>query len=303
MVNPVEIRDLDYFVAIARGGSLARAADDLDMSSAALSKSLRRLETAVAAKLMERGRRGLVPTPSGKLLLDRAERLRLTIADLKREAAELASGRAGRIRVGTSPVESERVAIACTTLLAGAPELQIEVVVSTSNDQLIPRLSAGELDLVVSQVSVKYAGVVHETLCSDTFVVCASPAHPLARRRRVSLEDLAAERWALDGAGHRPRQFLEQAFLKRGLTPLRVVLESSSLTARLAAVNHSRCLGYHSRRLLQEAAAGRLCAVELAADEAAWPVSVDVMYRRDGYLPRAAQRLLDTLRRSIHWSD
>lgn len=299
----MEIRDLDYFVAIARGGSLARAADALDMSSAALSKSLRRLETAVDAKLMERGRRGLVPTPSGKLLLDRAERLRLTIADLKREAAELASGRAGRIRIGASAVESERVAIACTGLLADAPELQIEVVVSTSNDQLLPRLGAGELDLVVSQVSVKYAGVVHETLCSDSFVVCASPAHPLARRRRVTLEDLAAERWALDGAGHRPRQFLEQAFLKRGLPPPKVVLESSSLAARLAAVTRSRCLGYHSRRLLRESATGRFRAVELAANDAAWPVSVDVMYRRDGYLPRAAQRLLEALRSSIRWSD
>lgn len=299
----MEIRDLDYFAAIARRGSLARAAEELNLSPAALSKSLRRLETAIEAKLMERAPKGLALTSSGKLLLDRAERLRLAVEDVKSEAAEMGAGRAGRLRVGVSAVDSERMAIACMALLADAPELAFEVIVTTSDDLMVPRLRSGELDLVLSLTSVQYAGLVHETLFSDTFAVCASPTHRLARRRRLTVADVAEERWALDGSGQRPRQLLEQAFLRSGFPPPKVALESASLQVRHAAVTHSQCLGYHSQRFLRQAATRGFRTVELAVETLTLPVSLDVMIRKDGYLPRSAQRLLHLLRSSICWAD
>ncbi|MGH8632589.1 MAG: LysR family transcriptional regulator [Burkholderiales bacterium] len=298
----MELRDLDYFAAIARRGSLARAAEELNLSPAALSKSLRRLETAIDAKLMERAPRGLALTSSGKLLLDRAERLRLNVEDVKREAAEMGAGRAGRLRVGVSQVDGERMAIACMTLQAEAPGLEFEVIVST-NDLMVPRVRSGELDLIVSMFFAPFAGVVHETLFRDTFVVYASPTHRLARRRRLTVADVVEERWVLGGREFRPRQVVDEAFLKNGFPPSKVALESASQQVRLAAVAHSQYLGFTSRRFLRQTATSGFRTVELSVEALTMPVSLDVLYRKDGYLSRAAQRLLRSLRSSIRWTD
>lgn len=297
----MELRDLEYFAAIARHGSLARASEDLGLSPAALSKSVRRLEAAIDAKLMERAPKGMALTGSGKLLLARADKLRLTMEDVKREAAEMGAGRAGKVCIGVNQIDCERIAVACTALLADAPELAFEVTVST-NDVMVPLLRKGELDLVVSLAATAYDDTVREILFDDKMVVCASPSHPYARRRRLTIADVAKQRWVLTTPDASSRQALERTFRERGFPPLKIAVESGSLQVRLAALANSETLGFHSRRLLSQTAASRLSTVELPVEDLVWPFSVGVIYRKDGYLSRAAQRLIELLRSSISWT-
>ena len=301
----MELRDLEYFVAIAHHGSLARASAALDLSPAALSKSLHRLEGAIDARLMERTTKGVTLTGSGQLLLSRAGVLRLALNDVKREAAEMAAGRAGLIHVGVNQIDCERVAVACAGLLDGAPQLAFEVLVAT-NDTMVPKLLRGELDIVVSispaePMTDPHAGASREILFTDKMVVCASPNHPLTRRRRVSAADAARYRWVLNAAEVRSRGALEAAFSRCKLPPPDIALESSSLQVRLASLANSHALGFQSRRLIRQTAATPYRSVELPIDELAWPISVGVMCRKNGYLPRAARQLIQVLRTSVRW--
>src|SRR5688572_24164958 len=99
----MELRDIEYFAVVAEHGNLGRAAEALGLSHPALSKSLRRLESAVEAKLVTRTPKGVEVTAEGAALLARARGLRLALQDLSREIRDIGSGRGGHVRVGVAP--------------------------------------------------------------------------------------------------------------------------------------------------------------------------------------------------------
>ena len=141
----MELRDIEYFAAVAEHGNLRRAAETLGLSQPALSKSLRRLESSMAAKLVRRIPRGVELTPVGAALHAQVRRIRLTLGDVRREAADLSEGRAGDLRIGTSPLHAEVLPAAFAALLKNAPRVRLAVTVS-DNDLMVPALRNGELD-------------------------------------------------------------------------------------------------------------------------------------------------------------
>src|SRR5215468_4510488 len=96
----MELRDIEYFTILAEHGHLGRAANALGISQPALSKSLRRLETALEVKLMKRTAKGVELTPEGVALELRARELRLSLQSVAREVKEVGEGRVGQLRLG-----------------------------------------------------------------------------------------------------------------------------------------------------------------------------------------------------------
>lgn len=293
----MELRDIEYFGVVAEYGSVRRAADWLGLSPPALSKSLRRLEKSMKAKLVERTPTGIALTPVGAALLTQAQRLRLTVDDILREATDLSQGRAGHLRVGTGPAFSEELPSAYLSLLKAASGLTVEIAV-TDNDVMVPALRRGELDLVFNYIpALPYEGVVQEHLYDDDFVVCASADHRLARLDEVPLGALAKEKWAL-ASPNNCVQWLRRAFQDRGLPAPQIVVQTRSLRLRLHTWSASEYLGFMSRRVLAQAAP-RFRVKELAVKDLVWCRPVGVMYRKDAYLTPAAHRLIAIIRASL----
>src|SRR2546421_5550633 len=129
----LELRDIEYFGVVAQHGNMRRAAEALGLTPPALSKSLRRLETSMEAKLVERTGRGVRLTPFGAALAAQSVRLRLTLADITREASDLNKGRAGHLRIGAGPTDCELLPAACMRLMKEAPKVTLDITV-TDND-------------------------------------------------------------------------------------------------------------------------------------------------------------------------
>src|SRR5262245_31977181 len=104
----MELRDLEYFVAVAEHGHLGRAAEFLRLSQPALSKGLGRLEGAMQVKLFRRNARGMELTAEGSLLLLRARELRQSVRNVAREVSDVSRGHAGHIRAGVSPAVDDQ---------------------------------------------------------------------------------------------------------------------------------------------------------------------------------------------------
>src|SRR3954463_5506520 len=119
----MELRDIEYFAVIAEQGNVRRASELLDLSPPALSKSLRRLEDSLQAKLVKRTPKGVELTPVGSALAAQVQRIRLTLADVAREAADLSQGRAGHLRIGVGPGLADRLPPAYAKVVAEAPRL------------------------------------------------------------------------------------------------------------------------------------------------------------------------------------
>src|SRR5882672_2516976 len=124
----MELRDIEYFAVVAEHGHLGRAAESLELSQPALSKSLRRLEQAMGAKLVKRTAKGVELTAAGTALLSHVRRLRLALGDVAHEVADIGQGRAGQLRVGANQFALDYLLPAvCGALLKDAPKLTLKV--------------------------------------------------------------------------------------------------------------------------------------------------------------------------------
>lgn len=295
----MELRDLEYFAVVAEHGHLGRAGEALGLSTAALSKSLRRIEDSMGAKVVRRTPKGVELTTVGVALFRHAKRLRLSFDDVAREAADLRDGRAGELRVGASPGLAEYLMPAASSVLfKAAPKTTLTVTVAT-NTVTLPALSSGELDMIVGfNPRGMGEGMVHEHLYDDDVIVFASIDHPLARKKRVRLAEVAHERWALASLDALPSRWLREAFEERGLPSPEVALYSNSMWVRLLAVESSDLLGVSAKRVFEHVKA-RARLVELPVAELTGVWHVGVKYRKDGYFSPAARRFIEILRATV----
>ena len=292
-------RDIEYFAVVAQHGHLGRAAEALGLGQPALSMSLRRLEKSAQAKLVKRTPKGVELTAVGAALLSHVSKLRLARDDLAREVADLAQGRAGHLRIGASPSNADVcLPEACSTLLMEAPKVTLNVCV-LDNDALLPALRKGELDIALTHTrQLAQPDLTLERFREDEFIVYCASSHRLARRKSVTLDDLAQERWsaATSATGaFGPLLLLRQAFEERGLPAPRITLVSDLVMFRLRAVAGSDLLGVAVKGNVH-AAANRLGLKILPVRGLNWVRPVAVAYRKDAYLSPAARRFIEILK-------
>ena len=291
----MELRDIEYFAAVAEHGNITRASEALDLTPTALSKSLRRLEESLGARVVKRTPKGVELTTVGAALLAQVQRVRMTLGDIAREAADLGSGRKGHLRIGTGPTLCEELPRVYAAVATEAPDVTFEIDV-TDNDELIPLLRKGTLDLVFNDFHEPYDSMIMEPLFRDEYVICASAKHPLAQKERVSVEDLSRERWTLSASNLAPQRLLLRTFLEHGLPPPRVALRTRSLSTRLRALGTSDLLGWACRRNIRDISP-QFRVVELPVKELRLRRNIGVLYRKGGYLSPVARRFIEILKR------
>jgi DNA-binding transcriptional LysR family regulator len=291
----MEPRDLQYFAVVAEHGNLRRAAEALDMSQPALSKSLRRLEKWAQMKVVKRTPKGVELTTVGAALLTHARRLHLSLDDIKHEVADLRSGEAGHLRTGADVFAADHLMPkACAAFLKDAPKATLKITIGAI-DMLLPALRKGDLDLIVTTIPGLSNEDIVQELFQQEFAVYASTDHRLAKYKQVTIDDLAHERWAIPAEDALSWQRIVQAYAEHGVPPPRIGLDTPSILVKLRAVASSDLLGFTGKRVLRQAAP-QLRLIDLRVKELAWSVQVGFRYRKDAYLSPAAYRFIEILK-------
>ena len=222
------------FLAVARAGNLSTAARELAVSQPALTKSVRKLEQHFGVALFERRARGMTLTPTGAALLTHARlsEAQCRFADAEIEA--LANGAAGTIRIGAGPYWGPTlVPIAVARLQSRFPRLRVDLEVGV-NTITLPKLFAGDLDLVMSALpdpTALPAGIAMEDFGEFHLRVVAGDQHPLHRKRRVTAADLARYAWVLYQHDADTLGKLTHVMQSAGAAPPSVVVVTTSLHA------------------------------------------------------------------------
>ena len=219
----MEMRQLQYFVSIARSGGLRQAAEELDMSPGTLSEQLKYLELELDVRLFDRSHRHLVLSEAGRALLQRTERALLELKTAREEMREFAHLERGELLVGAlpglGPFWLSRFLIA---FLKEHPRVGLRLIERNST-VLLKMLDSGEIHigcvLLPMDDSMTPAGISVRHLTIGTLAVVASPRHPLARQRSVSLEQLVGERLILTSPEETPRLIVDDAFRAIGTVP------------------------------------------------------------------------------------
>lgn len=186
----MELRHLRNFLAVAREGTVTRAAERLFLSQPALSKQLRELEETLGCRLFERGARHLTLTPEGHLLCARAEEI-LALAD--RARAELAAGEAvaGTLAIGAGETPAMRhVARAAKALHAQHPAVRLALH-SGNAQEVADRLERGSVDFGLLIAPFDLARYDFLRLPEpDRWGLLLRKDHPLAAKPAIAPGDL-----------------------------------------------------------------------------------------------------------------
>jgi DNA-binding transcriptional LysR family regulator len=292
-----QLRDVEYFAAIAKHGQVQRAAEALGLSQPALSKSLRRLEQAMNARLLKRTPKGVELTSAGTALLARVKQLRLSLDDVTREITDLSEGRAGHLRIGVAAQLSYFVPMACAELLREAPRLTLTLR-NEDNPTLLADLRSGTLDIAVTSRLARLDEGLTETGLheEEAATIYAAANHRLAKRRQVTLADLAQERWVLPSLEQGTSRLLTQAFTNLGLSPPALAVACNHLLSRFRLVAASDLITFGSRSVAQHLARD-LAIVALRIKVLSGTRRTCVTYRKDAYLPPAAFRFIEILQK------
>ena len=238
MRSRLKIRQLAFLVRLDEERNLARAAAATELGQPAASKLLRQLESAWGVKLFERHARGMEPTCYGEILVRHARMAVSALGLAREEIAALKSGLSATVAIGTIMEPGTNLVPAVVARLNQSyPGLLVTIEVDPSR-QLVERLLAGHLDIVVGRVVDSCADELHyEPLAPDEpHVIIASAKHPLAGRKDLQLANLLQQPWIIPPTGSL-KDKLFSLFRQEGLRPPTNIVQVLSVPV-VAALLH-----------------------------------------------------------------
>jgi LysR family cyn operon transcriptional activator len=194
MQEPLEIRHLRYFLAVAEAGSFSRAADRLGISQPSVSQQMRDLETALRVPLFQRRGKRILLTPGGLIFQEHARsvlrQLENFMQELNREPGQLR----GALHLGVVPVLNVPLVPHLLGLFtADHPAISI-IVEEISSTEIETALEEGKMDVGLGFLTRHSPNLRYERLCTDEFALIVSESHPWAKRRMVPLSELHQQR-------------------------------------------------------------------------------------------------------------
>jgi LysR family hydrogen peroxide-inducible transcriptional activator len=193
----MELHQLRYFVAVAQTGNFSRGALRCHVSQPSLSQQILKLEHRLGQPLFHRLGRRVVLTDAGRLLLERATAVLATVDEAERCLRAGEESQHGRLAVGAIPtIAPYLLPRTLQSFVAQCPQVELLVREDVTH-QLVQAVVEGELDLAVVALPVADERLQAEPLLSESLLLALTPGHPLTRRRRISIGDLAGERFIL----------------------------------------------------------------------------------------------------------
>lgn len=197
----MELNQLEYFLETARRQHITQAAEVLNITQPALSKTIARLEEDLGVKLFDREGKSIRLNEYGRLALQYTEKILYTIGDMRAELEEMSQGRAGSLRIGSSfPAgEPNWLLEQVRSFALSRPDIGFHLQ-QYSAAQLLTALENREVDLVISSTPMRDLGIRWVELFVEPMGVILSAHHSLASREELSLVDLRQERFYCNNA-------------------------------------------------------------------------------------------------------
>lgn len=234
----MELRQIEYFVAVAEERHFTRAAQRMHVAQSGLSASVRSLERELGAALFVRSTRRVELTEAGRALLTEARNTLHTVAAARDAVAAVQGLLRGSLSIGTMQcLGGLDLAAALARFRSLHPGVEIQLR-QGSSPELIDRVRTGEADLAF--VSVPCDGTETVELVpidEQPLIVACHPDHPLLEGPSVDLGDLARETFVDFAPGWVTRDLTDHALRAQQLTR-RVALEVNDVHSLLDLVAH-----------------------------------------------------------------
>ncbi|HEX8284226.1 MAG TPA: LysR substrate-binding domain-containing protein [Pyrinomonadaceae bacterium] len=290
----MEMSQLEFFLQVIAEGSFSKAADAVGRTQPAVSIAIRRLEEEVGAPLFDRSQKTPTLTEAGAVIQDYARRI-LTLRDQARgTVSELRALRRGLVRVGAN--ESTSLYLLPQVILAFRerhPEVKVEIYRHVS-DRLPREVLQGNVDFAVLAFEPEDRDLESFCVLRDELALILNPAHPLASRAEVSIEELGGEPFLAHNVRTGSRNKVVEAFAEHH-TPLNITLELATVETIKRFVQLNVGLAFVPRMCVrEELERGALASVPVR--ELSYARTLWVTHRRNATHSHAAAAFLSVLR-------
>jgi DNA-binding transcriptional LysR family regulator len=279
-------------IAVGESENFTLAARRLGLAQPTVHRAVSQVESNSGRRLFERTSFGMLPTRLCQSLIQGA---RLAIYEIDQADAELAEfngGEAGQMVIGAMPLaRSTLLPRALSRFRQQRPTYPVRIL-DGPYDELLGGLRRGSVDFLIGALRdpAPIEDIIQKPLFDDRLALIAGPAHPLAGRKDVSVEDLLAYPWVVPRSGTPTRDQFETLFLSRGKNAPSRVIESGSLLLMRELMEDCQHLGCISRHQSErDCDHGLLVNLNFPTDHLHRPIGITI---RDHWLPTNAQNLM-----------
>ncbi|HDU4468868.1 TPA: LysR family transcriptional regulator [Klebsiella pneumoniae subsp. pneumoniae] len=295
----IRLRHLHTFVAVAQQGTLGRAAETLNLSQPALSKTLNELEQLTGTQLFERGRLGAQLTLVGEQFLTHA----VKVLDALNSAGQALNRKEGLnndiVRIGALPTAALGI---LPTVIGQFHKQQKDItlqVATMNNTMLLAGLKSGEIDIGIGRMSDPelMSGLHYELLFLESLKLVVRPGHPLLQET-VTLSRVMEWPVVVSPKGTVPRQNAEALLQSQGCKmPAGCIETLSASLSRQLTVDFDYVWFVPSGAVKDDLRRGVLTALPIATQGAGEPIGI--LTRVDATLTPGTQTLLSAIRKSM----
>lgn len=224
----IKLRDVDYFLAWARHGGLAPAAETLNVGAATVVKAIQRLEESFDIELLQPESREARLTPWALNFAEAVQGLSARYADALRVISEMKGQRTSVFRIGfPDPGRARPMAGPLSMLLQASPGLRLKIRMGQPDRLMAQAVRDGDLDIAMMPVyEAVPEGCDSVEVGRDPLLPVVRAGHPLAQKASLLLADLVPYAWSL-AAAHAPiTLWLNEAYARSGLAAPEIAVEN-----------------------------------------------------------------------------
>lgn len=289
----MDLAELQVFVAVANERSFSRAAARLHRTQPAVSQAVRRLEAELDERLFDRSSQGGRLTEAGEILLDYAQRLTRLKDEAEGAVRELQDLRRGRVLIGANEGAVHVLLPVIERFRRAHPHAQAEVRRVPAR-QMAREVLGRSLDFGVFSFPPRERGLRALPLGEDELVMLISPAHPLAGRSQITMEEFGRQTVIAHNEASPARERVLRLYEQRHAA-INIQIGLPSLDGIKRAVEMGLGVALLPRRCAHtEIARGQLAAVKVP--QLRLPRQIRLVCRRSGEMSHAAAAFLDAAR-------
>lgn len=251
------LRQLRIFEAAARHLSYTKAAHELFLTQPAVSMQLKQLEEIAGLPLFEHIGKRLYLTQAGQELLGHARAINARLREAEAALAALSGSFAGLLDIGVISTAKYFVPALLAEFRRRFPQAEVKLSVC-NREELLTRILANECDLAVMGQPPDTLDCVAEKFAPNPMAIVAAPSHPMSRRYRIALSDLAGETFLIRESGSGTRQAMERLFAEAHISPARYLEMGSNETVKQAVMAGLGIAFISLQTTRHEIASGRL---------------------------------------------
>ncbi|WP_347548846.1 LysR substrate-binding domain-containing protein [Pseudalkalibacillus hwajinpoensis] len=286
----MDIKQLAYFVEVAKQKSFTKASQSLYISQPTLSKMVKSLESELEVELLDRSARSSELTDAGKIVFLQGEKILNMVDDLSSHLYDMMNLKKGHIKVGLPPLIG---ALYFPTIIKGFqesyPEITIELVEHGANIAQ-QKILEGELDFAVGLLPVNETKFETLPFTSEELMLFVHTSHPLAEQSFVTIRDLRNERIILFSEDFMLHDQMIEQCRNAGFEP-QISYESSQWDFISDMVSHNLGVTFFPKSILRKINQEHITPIPIKEPSIPWDLGI--ILRKEKYISYASRAFIN----------